>query len=581
MHWRHAGLEAVLSQDNARAQLRRAMRSTDASVAATAAIGLARLDDSSSLEQLESAAHDASLKLPDRGAAIEAIGQLDSAQADDVLAELVQEVGRYQGQARARYVPELHADLMRAMARRDRDQHTQAIERGLESPSAAVRLEATRAYAVGHRAPPRQLVERASDDAAKVRAAAIEALVASRHPDAQEAAVRGLNDYDLHVRLAAIQALGVLPAAENAARLNELAANTSDLIRAAGLKALAKRGDLPAVVRAADDSSWRVRSVVAKALGKLPYAERAPLARALVADPSLQVQRQTLQALADWPLAEAIPALLAAIEGRTAATRREAVEQLQARWPAAAELSPVASPATLAAEAARLRDVWQREFAAEIGSRLASSSTPTSNPTEDIQAAAAAVEGLAAGALADRRAAARQLALEHAQAQLPNAALSRLRELVEEETDALVWNDLLAFLEIDGREAAADLAAIAATHPTGEVRRRACAYFAHHPSPRAAEVLMNSLADDDVTVVREAVRGLGLQPRVADLSPLRAVLTSTDSSLRLEAATSLARLGSDEGVRALLRLTHHQDPAVRRQAEASLQAIGAAPPVGP
>jgi hypothetical protein len=279
-----------------------------------------------------------------------------------------------------------------------------------------------------------------------------------------------------------------------------------------------------------------------------------------------------VQALTDWPLDEAILLWLMALEGPTAATRRLATEQLQARWPSAAELSIHASQETLAAESARLRAAWQREFGAEIASRLAAGTgPPAGNMAANLDAAVQTIERLAAGTVHERRAAARELALEHHESRLPDEALLRLRELLEVETDPLVWNDVLLLIGRDDRPSAADLAAIASSHPTGEVRRRACAYFGEHPGTRAAEVLLNSLSDEDTSVVRQAIRSLGNQGRISDLAPLEALLTSTDSVLRLEAAASLAQLGSSSGLRALSRLTAHQDPAIRRQAERALK----------
>ncbi|MEX2142071.1 MAG: HEAT repeat domain-containing protein [Pirellulales bacterium] len=558
--------------------MRHAVRSTDAAVAATAAIGLASLNEPEALERLAQAARDTSLKLPARGAAIEAIGWLDITQADDVLTQLVEEYGQFQGPGRARYMPELHADLVRAIAHRDSDPHAEAIQNALQSPAAPVRLEATRAYLIGNRTPPRELLDRAADDVARVRAAAIEALAQKQHADAQACAVRGLTDYDLTVRLAAIEALGVLPAAENAARLNELAESFTDVVRATAVKALAQRGDERAVSKAAGDKSWRVRSAVAENLLILRYTDREPLARALLRDASPEVQHRMVQALASWPLDEAIPLLLSAIEGRTAATRRAATEQLQARWPAAAELSAQSSREALAAEATRLREVWQHEHGAEVARRAALPSEPApSTATSDAQAVAAMIERLTTKSIHERRAAARELALQHRESRLPEAALARLRELVEPETDALVWNDVLWFIGHDGRAAAADLAAIGASHPSGEVRRRACGYFGEHPSPRAAEVLLNSLSDDDASVVREAARGLGRQRGdVLNLAALERLLTSADTSVQVEAATALARLGSPVGVRALSRLTYHHEPAIRRQAAKALEVQSAA-----
>ena len=574
-HWRHAGLEAVLSRDDARARLRRALRSTDASIAATAAIGLAWLEDEQVLGRLNEAARDSSQKLSARGAAIEAIGWLDTPDADDVLAGLVEELGQFQGPARARYAPELHADLVRVLARRDAKLHAEAIETALASPAAPVRLEATRAFLNGDRAPPRELVDRVVDDVASIRAAAIQALARAQHPEAQAAVQQGLNEYDLAVRLAAIEALGVLPAAENAAQLNELANSSVDVTRAAAVRALAHRGDAHAVIKAAGDESWRVRTAVAESLLQLSSAERFPVARALLGDASLEVQRRMVQALSKWPLDEAIPLLLAALEGKTAATRRQAAEQLQSVWPAAADLSPHASRETLAAEAARLREVWQRDYGAEVARRKESASSATSRPAVDPASAdvMAVIERLSAESVHSRRVAARELALKHADSQLSEAALLRLRELVELETDTLVWNDVLEFIGHDGRTVAADLAAMAASHPSGDVRRRACSYFGRHPGRRAVEVLLNSLADEDPSVIREAVRSLGQQQALTDFASLEAILTSTDGELRLEAAAAIARLGSPQGLPALLRLTHHADPAIRRRAAVALGEI--------
>jgi HEAT repeat protein len=83
-------------------------------------------------------------------------------------------------------------------------------------------------------------------------------------------------------------------------------------------------------------------------------------------------------------------------------------------------------------------------------------------------------------------------------------------------------------------------------------------------------VLQNCAADEDVTVVREALRGLASQRQIPDAGSLESLLTASDSGVRIDAAAALARHGSPAGVRALLRLSHHQDPVVRRHAAVSL-----------
>jgi HEAT repeat protein len=357
--WRHAGLEAVLSTKKARRQLRATLQSNDKNAASTAAIGLAWLDESRILPKLVEIARDTTLDLAMRGAAIEGIGRLKTAKADEAIEQLASQFGQYQGAAKAQYQPQLHADLLRAMATRSAELHQEALRPGLSSPDALARLEATRAYAVAGRKAPRELADRAADESPTVRAAALRTLSAMRHEHAQACAVRGLDDYDLKVQLAAISAIGMLPGAENSTRLKKLAASSSELHRAAAYQALAKRGELSVLLQAVADRSWRVRSVAAKHLILLPEDQRATVAETLIGDPSLQVQRQLVLAIGEWPLDEAIPVLLRAAEGNTAVTRRMAIEQLASRWSEAQSLSAQASLETLHLEVERLREVWQ------------------------------------------------------------------------------------------------------------------------------------------------------------------------------------------------------------------------------
>jgi hypothetical protein len=222
------------------------------------------------------------------------------------------------------------------------------------------------------------------------------------------------------------------------------------------------------------------------------------------------------------------------------------------------------------AEAARLREAWQSTPATQGRRNQSTALDGRRTVPVDLAKMSYTIEQLGAESVEARRAAARLLASEHRDAALPEAALSQIVEQIDRETDALVWNDVLSLVAADSRQPAADLAAIAASHTAAEVRRRACAYFAAHPSGRAAEVLHNSLADQDVTVVREALRGLANQQQITDPRALESMLTASDSGVRVNAATALARHGAPAGVRALLRLSHHQDPVVRRQAAMAL-----------
>jgi HEAT repeat protein len=567
--WRHSGLESVLSRDDAQKALRSALGASDAMVSGNAAIGLARFDEPRVLPRLVAIARSAERKLPMRGAAIEAMGMLAAHDADDALSELAEEFGRFKGPAKSRYISDLHADLVRAMGGRPGDHHAELLREALAGPTAAVRLEAAKAYLAG-RPCPRELVDLTADDAAAVRAAAIRALAASRHEEAQACVMRALSDYDLSVRLAAIEALGILPAAENSDSLRKLTASSSDIIRAAAVKALAARGASDAVIKAAGDPSWRVRSAVAESLVGASSGQRTELGHKLLADASLEVRRSIVRVAAEWPLEEAIPFLLTAVESPSAPTRRLAAERLASLWPASAELSPQASPERLAEEVAHLRRAWEQEHAQSIREVTPHNRHDTAvAPLATIELLPI-LERLHSASVHDRRAAARELVVKHKERPLADSAMARLRQVMESEADALVWSDVLVVIERDGRAPAAELARIAASHPSADVRRRACAYFGRHASTSAVDLLTNCLSDEDITVQREAVRALAQQPHVADLGPLEGLLTSTDAALVVEAAQALVALGSRSGFQALLRATYHRDPAVRRSAAASL-----------
>ncbi len=53
-----------------------------------------------------------------RGAAIESLANLTTLEADAALARLAGELGQWEGQARGRYKPDLHADVIRAISLR-------------------------------------------------------------------------------------------------------------------------------------------------------------------------------------------------------------------------------------------------------------------------------------------------------------------------------------------------------------------------------------------------------------------------------------------------------------------------------
>lgn len=177
----------------------------------------------------------------------------------------------------------------------------------------------------------------------------------------------------------------------------------------------------------------------------------------------------------------------------------------------------------------------------------------------------AAISQLQSPEVAARRRAAEELASREHGASLGPLARSRLAAVVERESDSLVWRSVLGVIADDASEPSIRLACTAASHPSPEVRRLACEYLLHHPEARREPVLLAALQDPHREVVLAAVRALGARSTVDDPEPLRRLLGTPDESMRVEAASALARLGDPAGPAALERLASSRDPTIRRQ----------------
>lgn len=573
--WRHAGLESILARPDARQQLRKALRSKSKLVAINAAIGLSCFNERDVLDTLGEAARSVQRKLPMRGAAIAAIANVDDSRADELIDQLFEELASMGGAEATRYNSELHVDLVQAIATRGESLHEPQLLAALASTTATVRAEAVRVYAAQ---PGRPLSERfaeaASDAAPTVRAAALTVLAARRHPEAEVMIERGLADYDLTVRLAAIECLGPLEGEWSHQRLRELLKDSAELIRAAAARGLAVPHDLQSLEDAVEDKSWRVRAAVAEALPEVNRRGRVELALGLLRDPSIEVQRRVVESVAEWPLGDAVPVWLAALEGRSRLVAQTAADQLRRRWAPAAQLTLHANADRVAQEVALLKEQWDRESPGRTNTaswdRVSRARRTSILDRTKVQPL---LERLEFGATADRRAAARELAGLGENEMLGNDDLAGLAELAEREADGLVMADVLRLIANDPRPSAERIASAAASHPSPEVRRRACQYFGNHPSQSGAAVLIHSLEDNDVSVVRAAAGALGQQRATPEMEPLEKLLLAGDHTLRAEAAKSLARLRSPRGVPALVRLTYDNDAKVRSMAASALGEI--------
>ncbi len=120
-HYRHAGLEQLMARPaEQRGVLPELLSDSDRNVVVTAAIGLARQGDAKAASYLVNAIEDAKdndLPLPARCAAVEALGQLPGDGQTETLRKLVDRHGRFMPGAGSDYQVEMHAELLRALAR--------------------------------------------------------------------------------------------------------------------------------------------------------------------------------------------------------------------------------------------------------------------------------------------------------------------------------------------------------------------------------------------------------------------------------------------------------------------------------
>jgi len=351
--WRHAGLEELQARH---VDLSAFLTDRETVVATNAAIGLAcsgsaggrgtpgypgaraeRVGGSVG-RRLVAAAGASDLPVPMRSAAIEALAALPSPVAVRPLRDLTDRFGDPGPAGAATYRAELHAELIRGLARHVDAESDPRLSAALAGPSAEVRIAALGAWARGREGIlPREAVALRNNADPRVRAAALGAIAACRHPQAQQYLTEALRDSELSVRRAAIAALGVLGGSEARATLAGLLSDRSELIRAEAVAALDRAGAKASVLGAAGDASWRVRLEVARAVAGYPDRDGISVARRLLDDPSAEVQRSAALAVGHWPLAQGGPVLLEAMGKPALWTRRTAMEQLAARWPAASD----------------------------------------------------------------------------------------------------------------------------------------------------------------------------------------------------------------------------------------------------
>ncbi len=240
-------------------------------------------------------------------------------------------------------VPDLAVELLQSLAQRKTPTEDPAFTTALKSRIPAVRLAATKIWrdhpptrdsnGVVRGTCPDELLALISDPTdPRIRIAAMNAAARWNHPRTMQRLQDGIEDTQLTVRLAAAGAMGIVGAPDAVHELKEHVNAQSPKMRAQVAASLRKLGDKDALFRLADDKASEVRIEVAKALDD-PRANRTvELAKKMLADPSAQVQKCTIEAIGCWPLEHSAPVLFGEMESNSLLKRETAMRMLGNLW---------------------------------------------------------------------------------------------------------------------------------------------------------------------------------------------------------------------------------------------------------
>lgn len=465
LRWRNIPLEEALAQPKAeQPDFTRWLKHKSKSVSANAAIAAARrlteeakdpppLEDGNENQEsaranevhlppvvaaLTKTVRAGELKIAQRRAAIEALGRLPGEEARQAVFALADHYTDFAGEKRNVYNPELHVELLSALAQQPDEQAVARFVAAIPCRAVEVRLAAVQNWPViKDTVLSPEVITLGQDPDPRVRCACLKLAARCQHERALHLAQRSINDLKYEVRLAAVEAMESIPGEAAREELTRLSKHPTEGLRAAAIKALAKREAWEPALLAAEDEVWQVRLVLAGELARLSTPAAVQAAQKMLDDTSIAVQQKTVESLGNWPLARSGALLLDALDSPVFQTRKTAAKVFSDQWGAAATFPFDADEPTRTAAMLELRQKWETEFPAEqlaaiqepVAEAAASSATTQSSITPAMkQQVAADLQLLGAKESSEATKAAACTRLVNLSAELPVTLLALVTE---------------------------------------------------------------------------------------------------------------------------------------------------------
>lgn len=460
-----------------------------------------------------------------------------------------------------------------------------------------------------------------------------------QHPDAEAILTAQLKDADLTVQNKAIGHLGLLGSDSALQTLKTQADRPQENARVAAATGLSSWG--PAyLVSLKDDSSAEVRHAVAEGLGQSPTPDAALQLKSLINDRSTLVQLSVIESIRNWPDDLAVPLLLEGIQEGVFKTRRASALQLVQRTGVGGNISIEGSHAERTAAVQELVQsgqlpggLWTQlmqqgtrpqsrvnqgrkaelqayfqilieQPADSPGYQQAYQELSNLSPAEvsilekliletsialpdelfsgllpKLDDNYAALEELTSSHVTERRQAAQKLFLCSQEASLNPVIVQRLRKLMAQEQDRLVWRIVMEAVSQESYDETAQLALLAINHHWPDIRVLGCDYFGAHGFPQYAPWLLPLLNDKNRSVQLAAIKALGqchnpiaingVQTDPQNPSPptsLRSLMTHSNQLVRFQTVVALSHLGDFQGMQELIRLSNDTRSSVRLDA---------------